>query len=76
MSGFDEGDKVRLKSEPWNEQPGDDIGTIIEVISHKEVYVKWDNDDFSWCSEDDDGTLIYKQSELELVEEEASDATK
>ena len=66
MSGFDEGDKVRLIREK-DEYPQylSGVGTVTGIISHKEVYVKWD-----------DETLIYRQSELELVEEEASDATK
>ena len=64
MSGFDEGDKVRLIREK-DEYPQylSGVGTITGIISHKEVYVKWD-----------DETLIYRQSELELVEEEASNA--
>jgi len=64
MSGFDEGDKVRLIREK-DEYPQylSGVGTVTGIISHKEVYVKWD-----------DETLIYRQSELELVEEEASNA--
>jgi len=63
MSGFDEGDKVRLIREK-DEYPQylSGVGTVTGIISHKEVYVKWD-----------DETLIYRQSELELVEEEVSD---
>ena len=65
MSGFYEGDKVRLIREK-DEYPQylSGIGTVTKIISHKEVHVNWD----------DDEALIYKQSELELVEEEVSDA--
>lgn len=67
MSGFYEGDKVRLIREK-DEYPQylSGIGTVTKIISHKEVYVNWD---------EDDEALIHKQSELELIEE-TSDATK